>query len=312
MAEIRVGVLPPIGIGAEAAEQRDYLERVDESPIDHVFCGDHVSFFAGAGSDGLLASAAMLAVTTRVSVHTAVYLLPLRHPVPVARQLADLARLAPERFVFGVGVGGEDPHELQVCGVDPRTRGRRMDESLAIVRALLDGTSTTFHGDFYQLDDAIIAPSPARPIPIVIGGRSDAALHRVAHHGDGWLGIWNSPTRFARATATIADEAKRIGRSIPSRHGMQVWCGLDTSPATARPALASTMEGFYAVPFERFEKYSPYGTPDDIASFLRGYIEVGCTSFNLIPVAPDVKTALDGVIEVRNLLNADTPRLERP
>jgi alkanesulfonate monooxygenase SsuD/methylene tetrahydromethanopterin reductase-like flavin-dependent oxidoreductase (luciferase family) len=310
MAQIRVGVTPPIGIGSDAAEQRDFLERVDESPIDHVFYGDHVSFFTGAGNDGLLTAAAMLAVTNRVSVHTAVYLLPLRHPVPVARQLADLARLAPERFVFGVGVGGEDPHEFQVCGVDPRTRGRRMDESLDVVRSLLDGRSTTFHGEFFQLDDASIAPSPSHPIPIVIGGRSDAALHRVAHRGDGWLGIWNSPARFARAATTIADEAERIGRSIPWRHGMQVWCGIDTSPATARPALASAMEGFYMLPFERFEKYSPYGTPEDIASFLRGYVEAGCRSFNLIPVGPDPKTALDAVVDVRELLNSGAPRPE--
>jgi alkanesulfonate monooxygenase SsuD/methylene tetrahydromethanopterin reductase-like flavin-dependent oxidoreductase (luciferase family) len=302
--EIRVGVTVPFGVDIGPTEQREFLARVDESPIDHLFCGDHVSFFVGAGNDGLLASAAMLSITNRVRVHTAVYLLPLRHPVPVARQLADLAGLAPGRFVFGTGVGGEDPHEFQVCGVDPHTRGRRMDESLEILRSLLGGTTTTFHGEFFDLDDAVIAPSPTHAIPIVIGGRSDAALNRVAHHGDGWLGIWNSPTRFAQATGVIAAEAERIGRTVPSMHGMQVWCGFDTSAAAARPALAAAMERFYTIPFERFEKYSPYGTPDDVATFLRPYVDAGCTSFNLIPAAPDAETTLDGVIEVRALLNS--------
>lgn len=301
---IRVGVTMPLGIEMSRTQQREFLARVDESSIEHVFCGDHVSFLVGAGNDGLLTSAAMLSATSRVAVHTAVYLLPLRHPVPVARQLADLAALAPRRFSFGVGVGGEDPHEFQVCGIAPGTRGRRMDEALEILRSLLDGLPTTFHGEFFDVDDAVIAPTPVHRIPFVIGGRSDAAMRRVAHYGDGWLGIWNSPARFAHATEAIAGQAARIGRPIPEMHGMQVWCGLAASADTARPRLAAAMEAFYTIPFERFEKYSPYGTPEDVARFLRGYVEVGCTSFNIIPVASDAKAALDGTSEVRALLNA--------
>src|SRR4029079_11018584 len=90
-------------------------------------------------------------------VYFALYLLPLRHPVPVARQLATLAQLAPARLTLGVGIGGEDPHELEVCGIDPRTRGRRMDESLRILRGLADGTPLTFDGEFFTLNDAVIA-----------------------------------------------------------------------------------------------------------------------------------------------------------
>ena len=63
------------------------------------------------------------------------YLLLLRNPVTVARQLSSLAQLAPGRLVFGVGLGGDDPHELEVCGVDPRTRGRRMNDCLTVVRS---------------------------------------------------------------------------------------------------------------------------------------------------------------------------------
>jgi alkanesulfonate monooxygenase SsuD/methylene tetrahydromethanopterin reductase-like flavin-dependent oxidoreductase (luciferase family) len=69
-------------------------------------------------------------------VYSGVYLLPLRHPVLVARQLADIDRLAPGRLIFGVGVGGEDRREVSVCGVDPATRGLRMNECLTVVRQL--------------------------------------------------------------------------------------------------------------------------------------------------------------------------------
>ena len=98
---------------------------------------------------------------------------------------------------------------------------------------------------------------------------------RVAHHGDGWLGIWNSPKRFAQARDIIAAEAERSGRRIPSIHGMQVWCGIADRRADARAGLAAAMEGFYGIPFGRFEKYSPYGTPEDVADFLRGLRRAG-------------------------------------
>ena len=122
--------------------------------IDHLCMGDHVSFHGGQGFDGLLQAAALASLTSTMTVETAVYLLGLRHPVPVARQVATVAQLAPGRFVFGVGLGGEDRHELEICGVDPTTRGRRLDECLAIVRALLAGETVDFSGRIFQIEQA--------------------------------------------------------------------------------------------------------------------------------------------------------------
>ena len=96
--------------------------------LDHVVCGDHVSFIVGAGFDGLIGATHELATEPSLRAFVAVYLLPLRHPVLVARQLSSVSERYPGRLTFGVGVGGEDPHELEICGIDPRTRGRRMDE----------------------------------------------------------------------------------------------------------------------------------------------------------------------------------------
>jgi len=279
-----------------------YLARVGEAGIDYVCCGDHVSFF-GLGFDGLVQATALAMLHPSLPVHLGVYLLPLRHPVLVARQLADFAGFAPGRLVLGVGVGGEDRHEVSVCGVDPATRGSRMNECLAIVRQLLDGSAVSFHGAFFDLDEAVIAPVPPVPIPIIVGGRSDAAVRRAGRLGDGWLGIWNSPGRFAAATALAAEEAARAGRPGPaSRHAMQVWCGLADSRPAARACLAPVMEAFYQLPFERFERYCPYGTADDVAGFLAPYVDAGCTEFNLIPQSPDQDQAVAGVAEVRKLL----------
>jgi alkanesulfonate monooxygenase SsuD/methylene tetrahydromethanopterin reductase-like flavin-dependent oxidoreductase (luciferase family) len=238
-------------------------------------------------------------------VHTGVYLLPLRHPVLVARQLADLEQLAPGRLVFGVGIGGEDRNESVVCGIDPATRGRQMDECLTVLRQLLTGKPTSFHGDFFDLDDALIAPSPPEPVPIVIGGRSDAAVRRAGRLGDGWLGIWASPRRFAQAVGLAADEAEQVGRpDPPTEHAMQVWCGLDRTREAARAALAPIMEGFYQLPFERFERYSPCGTPEDVAEFLSAYVDAGCTTFNLIPQSSrDEDELIEAVAAVKSSLS---------
>jgi alkanesulfonate monooxygenase SsuD/methylene tetrahydromethanopterin reductase-like flavin-dependent oxidoreductase (luciferase family) len=287
--------------GADAAGQ--LLAQIGAADIDYVGCGDHVSFLGGLGFDGLTQATALAMLHPTLPVHVGVYLLPLRHPVLVARQLADFAALAPGRLVLGVGIGGEDRHEVSVCGVDPATRGARMNECLTIVRQLLGGSAVSFSGAFFELDEAIIAPTPSVPIPIVIGGRSDAAVRRAGQLGDGWLGIWNSPARFAAAVQLAAAEAARSGRPCPpSRHAMQLWCGLADSREAARACIAPMMEAFYGLPFERFERYCPYGTADDVAEFLTPYADAGCAEFNLIPQAPDDEQAVAGVAAVKKLL----------
>jgi alkanesulfonate monooxygenase SsuD/methylene tetrahydromethanopterin reductase-like flavin-dependent oxidoreductase (luciferase family) len=289
--------------GQQAA--RGFLDQASEAGIDHVCCGDHVSFFAGLGFDGLLQAAALAMLHPSLPVHTGVYLLPLRHPVLVARQLADFDRLAPGRLVFGVGVGGEDRAEVSSCGVDPATRGLRMNECLTVVRELLTGKAVTFHGRFIDIHETLIAPPPASPIPIIVGGRSDAAIRRAGRLGDGWLGIWNSPRRFAAAVEMAAAQAALADRpDPPRRHAMQVWCGIADSKEAARACLAPAMEDFYQLPFERFERYCPYGTAEDVAGFLAAYVDAGCTEFNLIAQSPAQDQAIAGTAAVKRLLAA--------
>src|SRR3954463_9978606 len=101
-------MLPDFGSGS-LAERRAVVAGLEAAGIDHLAVGDHVSFFGGQGFDGLVHAAHLLALSDRLAVHVGVYLLALRHPLPVARQLADLAGLAPGRLVLGGGVGGGGP-----------------------------------------------------------------------------------------------------------------------------------------------------------------------------------------------------------
>src|ERR1700757_1642924 len=150
------------------------------------------------------------------------------------------------------------------------TRGRRMDEALTALRPLVAVSEVSMSGDFFTLDRVRILPPPAPAVPVVIGGRSDAALRRVARYGDGWLGLWGFPARDASAKVLIAKYAADNGRDVLTwQHGVHVWCGLGTSPGAARDRLSAVMEGFYHVPFGKFEKYSPCGTAGQIAESLR-------------------------------------------
>jgi alkanesulfonate monooxygenase SsuD/methylene tetrahydromethanopterin reductase-like flavin-dependent oxidoreductase (luciferase family) len=167
----------------------------------------------------------------------------------------------------------------------------------------MTGTPVTFHGEFFDLDDAVILPAPRSRVPLIVGGRSDAAVHRAAVHGDGWIGVWNSARRFAEVTAAIDEQAAAAGRhDHPRAHAMQVWCGIAPERDDARKLLSTAMERFYQIPFDRFERYSPYGTPAAIAEFLAPYVAAGCTTFNLIPQSPDIETAVEGAAEVKRLL----------
>ena len=296
-----------IGIFAPAAQTAPLdLDRVAELGIDHVCVGDHVSFFIGAGTDGLISATALLAHPSAPRVYVGLYLLPLRHPVPVSRQLATIAEIAPGRLTLGVGIAGEDRHEVEICGVDPATRGRRMNECMEILRGLASGEPYSFDGEFFSIADALIVPAPSPPIPLIVGGRSDAAVRRAALLGDGWLGIWVSTRRYTAVVEQIAELAAGAGRDASAMdHAMNVWCGFADNGDDARAALAEGMESFYRIPFENFERYSPYGTPADVAAFLAPYVEAGCSTFNVIPCCPDPDGAADAVGELRALLASD-------
>ena len=301
---LSIGYLPYRLPSAGAAEWRRVVRLAEDAGLDHLALGDHVSFYVGAGSDGLLGVSSLLALSERLGANTGIYLLPLRHPVLVARQLADIAQLAPGRLTFGVGIGGEDPHELQVCGVDPATRGRRMDECMQVVRELLRGEPVDHAGEFFHLEGAQIVPQPAEPIPMVVGGRSDAAIARAGRLGDGWFGIWVSASRYGQAIAQMHEAAAAAGRPVPAwRNALNVWCGVGRDADDARRHVAPAMQAFYQMPYERFERWSPAGTPKQLAEFLVPYVDAGCSTFNLILNGADVVAEVEAAAEVRALVH---------
>ncbi|MEM8768291.1 MAG: LLM class flavin-dependent oxidoreductase [Pseudomonadota bacterium] len=299
-----IGTIASPGIlRAPQKTRREHIARILDQGINHVFIADHVSFINGLGMDGLINAATLTAQDERLKVVVGVYLLALRHPLVVARQLATIAESAPGQLLLGVGVGGEDRNEIAMCGVDPASRGRRTDECLEVLAGVASGEPFSFNGTFFQFERAIIDPAPDPAIPVLIGGRVDASLERAARFGDGWLAVWVSPERFERATATVNARAAELGRPVPTQHGLQLWVGIDDNRERARARLAKGMENFYHVPFERFEKYSPYGTAAEVADFLARYRDAGCELFNIMPIAEDDAAGIDAVAEIRQRLS---------
>lgn len=300
---LRVGISSPWGLFQRPHdEQRALLAGVADAGIDHLFIADHVSFRGGSGNDGIVHLAALSGIEPRLDLYLGVFLLALRHPMVAARQIATLAEAAPGRLTIGIGVGGEDRHEFEVCGIDPSTRGRRTDSALDIVSRLLSGEVVDHTDEFFEIEAGSIRPTPEPSVRLTVGGRSDRALERAGRFGAGWLAAWCSSRRFAEGLQIVDAEAQKWGRAPGWRHGIQLWVGVGNDPEDGRRHVAEGLENFYKLPFAPFERYTPCGTAEDIAEFMAPYVAAGASELNLTPVGPDRETELATIAEVKSLL----------
>jgi probable F420-dependent oxidoreductase len=167
-----------------------------------------------AFGDPLVMLAFLAASTSRIRLCTGVLLLPQRHPVHLAKELATLDVISGGRVEAGIGVGHLEA-EMQALGVDRAERGARTDEAIRVMRALWAGEHS-FQGWHYAYDDVVALPRPTRAqgVPIVVGGTSDAALRRAARFGNGWYGWGQDPDQ-------VSDIRSRIGR-LADEHGRRL------------------------------------------------------------------------------------------
>jgi probable F420-dependent oxidoreductase len=152
--------------------------------------------------DALLTIAAMASVTRTLQFSTIVYILPLRHPLEVAKQCATLAILSGDRFALGVGSGWMK-EEFETLEIDFKKRGRRYDEMLEIMRGLWDDGEIEYRGEHFDFDALAMQPQPVKPIPVYVGGASGPALRRAARTGDGWIGPGSTPEEVPALLARL-------------------------------------------------------------------------------------------------------------
>jgi probable F420-dependent oxidoreductase len=151
--------------------------------------------------------------TSRIRLGTNVYLLALRHPFTAARAVQTLDIVSEGRAEVGVGAGWLRK-EWEVAGLDPATRGRRLDEALAVCKRLWSEETVEHRGRFYDFDPVMFEPKPVQKPwpPIHVGGESDAALLRAATAGDGWYGLTHTPESAAERVAHLAELRRQAGR----------------------------------------------------------------------------------------------------
>jgi probable F420-dependent oxidoreductase len=147
---------------------------------------------------------ALGAVTSRIRFTTFVVKLPIRNPLLLAKQVTSTAVLTGGRLGLGVGTSPWR-EDYDVLGVEWASRGRRMDESIEILRGLAAGGYFEFHGETLDLPPVKIAPVPAEPVPVLIGGHADAALRRAARLGDGWMHGGGDPADLPRLLARLTE-----------------------------------------------------------------------------------------------------------
>jgi probable F420-dependent oxidoreductase len=157
---------------------------------------------------------ALGAVTSRLRFTTFVVKVPVRNPVLLAKQATSTAVLTGGRLSLGVGTSPWR-EDYDVLGVDWAGRGRRLDESIAILRGLAAGGYFEFEGKSFTLPPVKIAPVPAEPIPVLIGGHSDAALRRAARLGDGWMHGGGDPADLPALLARLAELRRSEGQERP-------------------------------------------------------------------------------------------------
>lgn len=156
---------------------------------EYPFTGDGRRFWAPETPfvDPFVAIPAVAAVTTRLRLGTSVLKTPLREPLLVAKAVTSIASMFPGRLDLGVGLSWI-PEEFTWLGQDMSTRGRRLDEQIDVLRLALTGGWIDYDGDHHGFGRLRMEPTPGEPVPILVGGHSDAALCRAAVRGDGWIG----------------------------------------------------------------------------------------------------------------------------
>jgi probable F420-dependent oxidoreductase len=198
---MRVGVhLPHIGHKAGPEAIRRAAIQAEELGFADVWSSEHIIIPEGAPYppsaifyDPVLTLTWAAAFTKRICLGTSVLVLPMRHPLPLAKELATLQNLSEGRLILGAGVGWMAA-EFAALGVPFRERGRRMDEGIAMMRAVWGADPVSFSPRHIPavIEDMRMLPPPVRPIPIWIGGSSEAALGRALRL-DGWHGSRLSP-----------------------------------------------------------------------------------------------------------------------
>lgn len=211
--KVRIGIA--LGGYGDAGRFTAAADRLEEMGVDSLWVQEMVF---GPLVEPFIGMAHALARTERLKVGTAVAVLPGRHPVLVAKQLASLAALAPGRVLPVFGLQPARADERTIFPVPPGRRGAVFDESLALLRLLLREETVSFTGQYFTVDGASVGRLPVKPLDIWTGGSAPGAFRRAGRFADGWLGSFLTPEEGRAAREAIQAAAADAGREVEADH----------------------------------------------------------------------------------------------
>ena len=283
--------LPNIGMHDPQAV-RLVAEQAEAAGLDSVWAADHIVLPTGATSpypyhvdgeflippgmpfmDQFTCLSYVAGITSSIKLGTAVNLLPLRHPLAVAKTVATLDVLSGGRAILGVAAGWL-AQEFDALGLDFNRRGQMLDEGLDVLREIWTQPNASFEGEFYRFHDVAAFPQPVqKPYPpIWVGGDTMPVKRRVARAGDVWLPplFGTTPRRLAESFEQVRDMAEENGRARTDVGlALRVLVDLREEPDTSGPETRGTVLG-------------PAG---HVAEVLADYIDIGVSHFVLLPQA---------------------------
>jgi probable F420-dependent oxidoreductase len=217
---VRVGIqLPEVERDVRWPEYEELARQAEDSGFDSIWLGDHMLYRDERGErgpwDAWTLLAALAAVTERISLGPLVACAAFHRPGQLARMAASLSEISGGRFVLGIGSGWNET-EFRAFGIPFDKRVSRFEESFDVVRRLLAGEHVTFHGEFTEVEDAVLLPPPKHRTKLMLGANGERMLSIGLPHVDAW-NTWfdsygNSPEGFAELNATVSRAAERAGR----------------------------------------------------------------------------------------------------
>jgi probable F420-dependent oxidoreductase len=262
-----------------------WVDACEDWDVDSIWLSERL-VSAQSFLEPLTALAAIAGRTKHVKFGMNATVLPLRDPLVLAKECATIDYLSEGRLLPMFGVGNDVAPEWQALGIDTRGRGARSNEMLALLKRLWAEDEVSFEGKYYHYQNVTIAPKPKqKPMPLWIGGSSEAAIERTARYGNGWLaGAAQGPEAVGRVVAAIRAKSAELGRPIDEDHygcGFSFRFGSWEEPVVQRSVQAfRTRFGADADP----RAFMAVGDADSILGLVREFREQGISKFVARPI----------------------------
>ena len=268
-------------------EIRRYIERAEALGFHSLWVQEQAGLRAVAGAlEGVSMLSYAAALTRRIRLGSAVFLINLRNPIQLAKSLASLDQLSQGRLIVGVGLGGVT-RLYEAYGLSPEHRVSRFVEALTLMKKLWTEENFTFEGKFWQLKNASLAPRPfQKPHPPVwFGANSPAALKRAVKHGSGFIGAGSSSSGdFKSKVQTVLSalaEAKKD--SADFMIGKRVYLAVDKDRERAAKRLREWFGLFYGQA-DLADRVAMWGSAEECVERLREIVAAGARLLLLNPV----------------------------